>query len=113
MNFDIKYTKNLKTYNFIKIKQGLGMFLGIQDWGSITELSNHSGYKLEMLNILTDKVGPTYQRQREKRKEHRFIQRVLSFNLTCGSHVQFVWSTCAAPTRNKEKRGAGFKTQPI
>ena len=66
MNFDIKYATYLQIFNFIKIKQGLGIFLGTQNWGRITETLNQPGCKLEMLSIPTDKVGPTYQRKRER-----------------------------------------------
>jgi len=66
MNFDIKYTKNLKSMNFIKIKQVLGTILGAQSWGIITETLNQPGCKLGMLSRPTDKVGPTYQRRRER-----------------------------------------------
>ena len=35
MNFDIKYTKYLQIFNFIKIKQVLNTFMGAQSWESL------------------------------------------------------------------------------
>ena len=37
MNFDIKYATYLQIFNFIKIKQVLGTFLGAQNYGSLAE----------------------------------------------------------------------------
>ena len=54
MNFDIKYTRNLKRMNFIKIKQGLCIFLGTQNWGSKANDIDDSGCKLETSNRQTD-----------------------------------------------------------
>ena len=69
MNFDIKYTKNLKSMNFIKIKQVLGTILGAQSQGSIAKAFNQPGYKLEMVNKLADKWDPQIRdRERNKRK---------------------------------------------
>ena len=62
MNFDIKNIKNLQIFNFIKIEQVLGAFLGTQSWGCLTRALDQFGYKLETLSMLSDKVGPTYQR---------------------------------------------------
>ena len=64
MNFDIKYTKNLKSMNFIKIKQVLGTILGAQSQGSRVKVTGHLGYTLGAANKPTDRVGPTSQRQR-------------------------------------------------
>ena len=50
MNFDIKYTKYLQIFNFIKIKQVLGIFLGAQSWDSIAKALNRPRCKLETLN---------------------------------------------------------------
>ena len=71
MNFDIKYATYLQIFNFIKIKQVLGIILGTLDWGHLTKPLNNHGYTLEILNISTDKVGPTHQRQRKEEREHR------------------------------------------
>jgi len=50
MNFDIKYTKYLQIFNFIKIKQVLVTFLGAQSWDSIAKALNRPRCKLETLN---------------------------------------------------------------
>jgi len=50
MNFDIKNIKNLQIFNFIKIKQVLGIFLGAQSWDSIAKALNRPRCKLETLN---------------------------------------------------------------
>ena len=71
MNFDIKYTKNLKKMNFIKIKQSLCIFLGTQSWGSKARATDHLGCTLGIENKPTDRVGPISQRQREKKKRKR------------------------------------------
>ena len=62
MNFDIKYIENLKTCNFMKIKQVLEIQWGAHSWGHLTRPLNSPGYAMGMPNMLTDKVGPTYQR---------------------------------------------------
>ena len=66
MNFDIKYTKHLQIFNFIKIEQAMGVFLGTQSWGSIAKAFDQPGYKLEMFNKLADKWNPqTRERKRD------------------------------------------------
>ena len=40
MNFDIKYTKYLQIFNFIKIKQVLGTILGTQNQRSVAKTLN-------------------------------------------------------------------------
>ena len=37
MNFDIKYTKYLKIFNFIKIKQVLGIYSGYTELGTLNK----------------------------------------------------------------------------
>ena len=65
MNFDIKYTKNLKSMNFIKIKQVLGTILGAQNQGSIAKALSQPRYKLGRSSKQTDKWDPQ-GREREK-----------------------------------------------
>ena len=60
--------------DFIKIIQTLGAFLGTQSWGCLTKALDQFGYKLETLSMLSDKVGPTYQRKRKRERERRFTQ---------------------------------------
>jgi len=60
--------------DFIKIIQTLGAFLGTQSWGCLTRALDQFGYKLETLSMLSDKVGPTYQRKRKRERERRFTQ---------------------------------------
>ena len=113
MNFDIKYTKNLKSMNFIKIKQVLGTILGVQSWGHLTRPLNRSGYTMGIPNMPTDKVGPTYQWQREEIRERGFTRFGLSLNLTNGSHPQPQGFTCAMFKQYLQQKSAEFKTQPI
>jgi len=54
MNFDIKNIKNLQIFNFIKIEQVLGAFLGTQSWGSIAKTLNQPGCKLGSFDRCTD-----------------------------------------------------------
>ena len=58
MNFDIKYTKYLQIFNFIKIKQVLGTILGAQSWGSKAKATYNSGCKLGVSNRQADMWGP-------------------------------------------------------
>ena len=58
MNFDIKYTENLKTYNFIKIKQVLEVQWGTQSWGHLARVQDQAGCNLGTLNSSTDVWGP-------------------------------------------------------
>jgi len=66
MNFDMKYTRNLRRMNFIKIKQGLGIILGAQNLGSKAKATYDPGCKLGAFNKRADNVGPTNQRERRK-----------------------------------------------
>jgi len=59
MNFDIKYATYLQIFNFIKIKQVLGIILGTLDWGHLIEPLNSLGYTLEASIRLTDRRGPS------------------------------------------------------
>ena len=68
MNFDIKYTRNLQIFNFIKIKQVMGVFLGTQSQKSIAKVLNRPRCKLGTLNHLADKRGPQV---RERKEEYR------------------------------------------
>ena len=54
MNFDIKYTENLKTYNFIKIKQVLEVQWGTQSWGYLARVQDQAGCNLGTLNSSAD-----------------------------------------------------------
>jgi len=49
MNFDIKNIKNLQIFNFIKIKQVLGVFLGTQSWRCLAKALSQFGYILGCL----------------------------------------------------------------
>jgi len=83
MNFDIKYTKNLQRFNFIKIKQALGAFLGTQSWGSITEVLNNSGCVLGAPKKRPDngaRSPATEIKKAERKKRERFTK--LVFHLT-------------------------------
>ena len=54
MNFDIKYTENLKTHNFIKIKQVLEVQWGTQSWGHLARVQDQAGCNLGTSNPLAD-----------------------------------------------------------
>ena len=66
MNFDIKYATYLQISNFIKIKQGLGIFLGAQNQGSIAKALSQPRYKLGRSSKQTDKWDP---QARERKKD--------------------------------------------
>ena len=59
----------------------------------------------------TDKVGPTYQRQREGIRERGFTRFGLSLNLTDGSYPQRQRLTYTAPKQIANRRSAEFKSQ--
>jgi len=94
MNFDIKYTKNLQRFNFIKIKQALGAFLGTQSWGSITEVLNNSGCVLGAPKKRPDNGArsPATEIKKSRKKKERAVHEVgFSFNLTSRPHIQTLW----------------------
>jgi len=94
MNFDIKYATYLQIFNFIKIKQVLGVFLGTQNWRSIAKILNWLGCILGMTNKSTDRVGPISQRQREKEKRKERMQSV--------QRKSDKWDPCSSDTSLRE-----------
>ena len=110
MNFDIKYTKNLKSMNFIKIKQILGTILGAQSQGSIAKAFNQPGYKLEMVNKLADKWDPQIRDREITERKCGFMVRRFGKPDKGDPHAVAEVHISRAQT-DFFKRGAGFKTQ--
>jgi len=66
MNFDIKYSKNLKEMNFIKIKEVLETQWGTQSQRSLAKAFNRSGCNLGTFKKQTDRWNPPVsERERE------------------------------------------------
>jgi len=112
MNFDIKYTKYLQIFNFIKIKQVLSIILGIQSWEYLAKIQDQAGCNLGTLSPSADMWGPSVsdrnQERRKKGRKYRFTGAVHHLTRQVDPMFSLFGSHAPRLCEIKKRKGAGF-----